>query len=103
MPTPSGQQPTKGGYYGYSHGDSVRVSLCGSGVPTVREVYLGFRTLLRAREPVRARVVRVRVRWVPQRVRCAYGFDGPADMLSQDLGFRTFRNHREKVTRPCSS
>lgn len=40
----------------------MRVSLCGSGVPTVREVYLGFRTLLRAREPVRARVVRVRVR-----------------------------------------
>lgn len=60
--TPPGQQPTKGGYFGYTHGDSVVVIGGGSGEPTVRTAYLGFRTLLRGREPVRVRVVRMRVR-----------------------------------------
>lgn len=60
--TPPGQQPLKGGYFGYTHGDSVGVTLCGSGRPTVRTAYLGFRTLLRAREPVRVRIMRMRVR-----------------------------------------
>ena len=32
------------------------------------------------------------------RMRCAYGFSGGRDMLSGDLGFRVFRNYREKVT-----
>lgn len=44
---------TKGGYYGYSHENSVRVSGGGSGRPRVRATYLGFRTYRRAKEPVR--------------------------------------------------
>lgn len=32
-----------------------------------------------------------------QRVRPAYSFNGDLDLLSEDLGFRVFLNHRERV------
>jgi len=36
----------------------------------------------------------------PERLRSAYGFLGPVDLTSGDLGFRVFCNHRERVKVP---
>ena len=56
MKTPRGRpitkepQPIKGGYFGYSTGDSVRVTGSASNTPDVSTYYIGFRTFRRSCE-----------------------------------------------------